>query len=163
MDIWGDRHKASGFFVNDLLKIDKEAALLVECKDVDDELDILASLLRQQRQVLGDLDATLRDFKNMSQSDQFDLYNKVGEQQRLVVLDISDLGRVARQARSVNDNLTQVLVLKQKHANVVEGEAQRKQAEEAVRQRQTIMVFTVVTIVFLPLSFLSSFFAIDII
>ncbi|OAL26254.1 hypothetical protein AYO22_04432 [Fonsecaea multimorphosa] len=162
MDSWHNRHQASDSFVNDLLNIDKEAALLVECKDVEDELDILTSVLRQQRQVLSDLEATLRACRKISQPDQFDLY-KVSEQQRLVDLNILDLDRMARQAKSVNDNLTQVLDLKQKHANAVEARAQRKQAEEAARQGQTIMVFTVVTIIFLPLSFLASFFAIDII
>ncbi|KIW78252.1 hypothetical protein Z517_08086 [Fonsecaea pedrosoi CBS 271.37] len=163
LDTLHDHRQASDSFVNDLLNIDKEASLLVECKDVEDELEILTSVLRQQRQVLGDLDATLRASKNVSESNQFDLFNKVGEQQRLVDLDLQDLDRMARQARSVNDNLTQVLDLKQKHANAVEARAQRKQAEEAARQGQTIMVFTIVTIVFLPLSFLASFFAIDII
>ena len=162
-DSWHDRHQASDSFVNDLLNIDNEAALLVECKDVEDELDILTNVLRQQRQVLNDLDATLRAAKNIVRTQRLDLYGKVSEQQRLVDLDILDLGRMARQAKSVNDNLTQVLDLKQKHANAVEARFQRKQAEETARQGQTIMVFTIVTIVFLPLSFLASFFAINVI
>ncbi|KAK5272239.1 hypothetical protein LTR99_010657 [Exophiala xenobiotica] len=162
-DSWHDRHQASDSFVNDLLNIDNEAALLVECKDVEDELDILTSVLRQQRQVLNDFDATLRAAKNIVRTHRLDLYGKVSEQQRLVDLDVLDLGRMARQAKSVNDNLTQVLDLKQKHANAVEARFQRKQAEETARQGQTIMVFTIVTIVFLPLSFLASFFAIDVI
>ncbi|KIW20664.1 hypothetical protein PV08_01241 [Exophiala spinifera] len=155
------RHQQmSGSFDNDLLNIDKEAALLVECKDVEDELDILTSVLHQQQQVLNDFDATLRTAKRLHH--RLDLYNKVGEQRRLVDLDILDLGRMTRQAKSVNDNLTQVLDLKQKHANALEARFQRKQAEESVRQGQTIMVFTIVTIVFLPLSFLASFFTINI-
>lgn len=155
------RQQRSDSFDNDLLNIDKEAALLVECKDVEDELDILTSVLHQQQQVLNDFDATLRTAKRLHH--RLDLYNKVSEQRRLVDLDILDLGRMARQAKSVNDNLTQVLDLKQKHANAVEARFQRKQAEESVRQGQTIMVFTIVTIVFLPLSFLASFFTINIV
>ncbi|KAJ9634811.1 hypothetical protein H2204_006044 [Knufia peltigerae] len=155
------RQQRSDSFDNDLLNIDREAALLVECKDVEDELDILTSVLHQQQQVLNDFDATLRTTKRLQH--RLDLYNKVNEQRRLVDLDILDLGRMARQAKSVNDNLTQVLDLKQKHANAVEARFQRKQAEESVRQGQTIMVFTIVTIVFLPLSFLASFFTINIV
>ncbi|KIW88770.1 uncharacterized protein Z519_10817 [Cladophialophora bantiana CBS 173.52] len=42
-------HKTSDSFVNDLLNIDKEAALPVDCKDVEDKLDVLTSVLPQQR------------------------------------------------------------------------------------------------------------------
>lgn len=162
---WHSHHQEADSFVNDLLNIDKEAALLVECKDVQDELDTLTSVLRQQRQVLDQLYAALPASKNVArnQRDRLDLYNKVNEQQQLVDLDIVDLKRMADQAKSVNDNLTQVLDLKQKHANAVEASLQRKQAQEAAKQGRTIMVFTIVTIVFLPLSFLASFFALDII
>ncbi|KIV77025.1 hypothetical protein PV11_08863 [Exophiala sideris] len=162
---WHDRHQQADSFVNDLLNIDKEAALLVECKDVEDELDTLTSVLGQQKQVLIHLDAALRASKNVarSQRDRLELYNKVKEQQQLVDLDIVDLERMARQAKSVNDNLTQVLDLKQKHANAVEASLQRKQAQESAKQGRTIMVFTIVTIVFLPLSFLASFFALNVI
>ncbi|KAI1776263.1 hypothetical protein F4818DRAFT_440629 [Hypoxylon cercidicola] len=36
------------------------------------------------------------------------------------------------------------------------------EAEESRRQSQTLMVFTIVTVIFLPLSFLSSFFALNV-
>lgn len=150
-------------FVNKLLNIDEEAALLVECKDIEDELEILATVLRQQKQVLKNVEDELRASKTIAYNQRLDAYTKLGEQQRLVDADITDLGRMARQARSVNDNLTQILDLKQKHANAVEARFQRVQAQETARQGQTLMVFTVVTIVFLPLSFLASVFTIDII
>lgn len=150
-------------FVNKLLNIDEEAALLVECKDIEDELEILATVLRQQKQVLKNVEEELRASKTIAYNQRLDAYTKLGEQQRLVDADITDLGRMARQARSVNDNLTQILDLKQKHANAVEARFQRVQAQETARQGQTLMVFTVVTIVFLPLSFLASVFTIDII
>lgn len=150
-------------FVNKLLNIDEEAALLVECKDIQDELDILANVLRQQKQVLKNMEDEFRTSKMIPYNQRLDLYGKLGEQQRTVEADILDITRMHRQAKSVNDNLTQVLDLKQKHANAVEARFQRYQAQEATRQGQTIMVFTVVTIVFLPLSFLASLFTINII
>ena len=149
--------------MNKLLNIDEEAALLVECKDIEDELDILTSILRQQKQVLMDMEAMFRASKTLAKTTRLDLYNKLNEQQRQVDLDILDLTPMSRQAKSVNDNLTQVLDLKQKHANAVEARFQRIQVQESARQGQTIMVFTIVTIVFLPLSFLASFFALNII
>ncbi|KIV91537.1 hypothetical protein PV10_06066 [Exophiala mesophila] len=150
-------------FVNKLLNIDEEAALLVECKDIEDELEILSNVLRQQKQVLKNVEDELRGSKTVAYHQRLDAYTKLGEQQRLVDADITDLARMARQARSVNDNLTQILDLKQKHANAVEARFQRVQAQETARQGQTLMVFTVVTIVFLPLSFLATVFTIDII
>lgn len=149
-------------FVNKLLNVDEEAALLVECKDIEDELEILATVLRQQQQVLDSIVGELGVSKESS-GQGLDLSSKLGEQQRLVDADVLDPGRMARQARSVNENLTQILDLKQKHANAVEARFQRYQAQEAARQGLTIMVFTVVTIVFLPLSFLASLFTISIV
>lgn len=150
-------------FVNKLLNIDEEAALLVECKDIQDELEIIANVLRQQKQVLRNMEDEFRTSKLIPYNQRLDLYGKLGEQQRNVEADILDVTRMNRQAKSVNDDLTQVLDLKQKHANAVEARFQRYQAQEATRQGQTIMVFTVVTIVFLPLSFLASLFTINII
>jgi hypothetical protein len=55
-----------------------------------------------------------------------------------------------------------MLDLKQKHANAFEARFARDQAAGTARQSQTIMVFTIVTIVFLPLSFIAAFFAINV-
>ncbi|TLS26258.1 hypothetical protein PpBr36_04723 [Pyricularia pennisetigena] len=63
-----------------------------------------------------------------------------------------------------------LLDFKQKGANLAEAQWTRKQAEETARQGNIIMVFTKVTIIFasqsntgpLPVSFLSSFFALEI-
>ncbi|KAK4186519.1 hypothetical protein QBC35DRAFT_554014 [Podospora australis] len=60
-------------------------------------------------------------------------------------------------AKSVND----LLSLKQQQASVVQAWESVKQAEEAVLQGRSIMMFTVITIVFLPLSFISSMFGMN--
>ncbi|KAH7357602.1 hypothetical protein BKA66DRAFT_242645 [Pyrenochaeta sp. MPI-SDFR-AT-0127] len=52
--------------------------------------------------------------------------------------------------------------LKQKAANAWEAREARKTTVAASKQGNTVLVFTVVTIIFLPLSFMSSFFAIGI-
>jgi len=48
------------------------------------------------------------------------------------------------------------------HANAIEARFARDQATLTARQGQTIMVFTLVTIVFLPMSFIAAFFAINV-
>jgi hypothetical protein len=75
---------------------------------------------------------------------------------------IRDLERMDHQAERIYKSITDLLDLKQKHANAFEARFARDQAAGTARQSQTIMVFTIVTIIFLPLSFISSFFAINI-
>jgi hypothetical protein len=53
--------------------------------------------------------------------------------------------------------LTHLLDLKQKHANAFEARFARDQANLTSRQGQTIMVFTIVTIAFLPISFIAQY------
>lgn len=54
-----------------------------------------------------------------------------------------------------------LLDMKQRQANVDEAVIARKSAQEAARQGRAIMVFTVFTIVFLPLSFFTSLFGMN--
>ena len=67
-----------------------------------------------------------------------------------------------KQAERIYKSITDLLDLKQKHANAFEARFARDQAAGTARQSQTIMVFTIVTIVFLPLSFIAALFTINI-
>lgn len=58
--------------------------------------------------------------------------------------------------------LAHLLDLKQKHANAFEARFARDQATFTGRQGQTIMVFTIVTVIFLPMSFIAALFAVPI-
>ncbi|KKY13643.1 putative ankyrin repeat protein [Phaeomoniella chlamydospora] len=146
-----------------LLNIDQEAKLLAECRDIQEELGILSNVLEQQRLILRDLEEVFRRSLLVPHEERVELLGKVVQQQRQVDSQLADIDRMNRQAKSVNDNLGQVLDLKQKHANALEARFQRFQAQGTAKQSQTIMVFTVVTIIFLPMSFLASFFTLNII
>jgi hypothetical protein len=164
------------------LNIAPEAKLLVECKDIQDELGILKAILHQQKNVLQNMERALKytggseriTCRNLELTPQYtgcipddakrrELIDKMCQQQNSIDLSMVDLTRMDKQAESVNTNLTQVLDLKQKHANALEARFQRDQAQDTARQGQTIMIFTLVTIIFLPMSFIASFFAIDIV
>ena len=74
------------------------------------------------------------------------------------------------QAQAIFTSLTQLLDFKQKHANAIEARFAREQAEFTAgqarltaRQGETIMVFTIVTIFFLPISFIAAFFTINVV
>lgn len=75
---------------------------------------------------------------------------------------IKDIDRMDKQVERIYNSIRDMLDLKQKHANAFEARFARDQATSTARQSQTIMVFTIVTIVFLPMSFIAAFFTINI-
>ncbi|KFZ08726.1 hypothetical protein V502_09205 [Pseudogymnoascus sp. VKM F-4520 (FW-2644)] len=151
--------------------IDEEIGYLVSIKDILDELNILKSLIKDQKKVWHDafseytteIKSSAKDQKK-GWHDAFSEYTmdkdylnsrEPGEIIEMLEEMITDATRVER---SIND----LLDLKQKQANLSEAQSSRKQAEETAMQGTTLMVFTIVTIVFLPMSFLAALFALDI-
>ncbi|RGP72184.1 ankyrin repeat [Fusarium sporotrichioides] len=80
----------------------------------------------------------------------------------IVQLSMSEIEHMIDGANNAFNALNLLIDLKQKQSNVMDARYARMQAEESVKQGKTIMVFTIVTIIFLPLSFMAAFFAIDI-
>jgi hypothetical protein len=66
------------------------------------------------------------------------------------------------EADDLYNSIHPLLELKQKYAAVFEARYARMQATAAATQGYTIMVFTIVTVIFLPMSFIAAMFAIDI-
>jgi hypothetical protein len=107
-------------FVDRLLNIAKEARLLVECKDIQDELGILTMVLRQQKATFHEMERSFSEALVGDEDRRFDLSRKLAQQKALVDLHLLDIERMDKQAKAVNVSLTQVLDLKQKHANALE-------------------------------------------
>jgi len=63
---------------------------------------------------------------------------------------------------SLFQQLKDLLNLKQQQANVLEAGVSRNQAISSGEQSKTIMVFTIVTIIFLPLTFVTTVFTLPI-
>ncbi|KAI1178441.1 hypothetical protein F4777DRAFT_96443 [Nemania sp. FL0916] len=57
--------------------------------------------------------------------------------------------------------LERLLSLKQQQASIVEAKAALRRADESVKQGRAIMAFTLVTIFFLPLGFIATFFGMN--
>ncbi|KAJ6023918.1 hypothetical protein N7540_004715 [Penicillium herquei] len=69
---------------------------------------------------------------------------------------VNEIQRMIADAQSVQNDITSLLDLKQKEATIIEAQATRRQSD-------SVMVFTVVTVVFLPASFLASLFALNVV
>ncbi|RMJ28008.1 CorA-like Mg2+ transporter protein [Aspergillus sp. HF37] len=125
--------------------VGKEYRLLYEIKDIRDELAILKALAESQEAVWRQ---AFRVGQSGDDSEQEDHPQRPGRS----ILEIQEM---AREAESVQDAINTLLDLRQKHAGNQDAEFGRQQAN-------TTMVFTIVTIIFLPLSFLASLFALNV-
>lgn len=149
-------------FVDKLLDIGAETNLLAETKDIRDELNMIAKVLEDQRSVIPDLETAVTDIYKEERKSQQELKRHFKDQLKTIDTHMKDLERMDKQAERIYKSITDLLDLKQKHANAFEARFARDQAAGTARQGQTIMVFTIVTIIFLPLSFIASMFTINI-
>ncbi|KAI1112875.1 hypothetical protein F5Y14DRAFT_419834 [Nemania sp. NC0429] len=74
---------------------------------------------------------------------------------------VKDLEGLRTSAKNTAADVLHLLTMKQQQASVVQAWQAVKQSEETIKQGRTIMVFTLATIVFLPLSFLTSVFGMN--
>ncbi|KAH7087591.1 hypothetical protein FB567DRAFT_569584 [Paraphoma chrysanthemicola] len=155
-------HAHAPLFVDKLLDIGAETDLLAEIKDIRDELNMIAKVLEDQRNVLPDLEASIIDIYVEERKNQQELKRRFKDMLKTIDTHIRDLERMDIQAERIYKSITDLLDLKQKHANAFEARFARDQAAGTARQSQTIMVFTIVTIIFLPLSFIAALFTINI-
>ncbi|KAI0528444.1 hypothetical protein GGR58DRAFT_495970 [Xylaria digitata] len=123
--------------------IKEEVELLDDIKDIRDELNMIRTIFETQKSAVEGTGM----FCNFS---------------RLVDSRLKDMDRIDQRAARTQDALSHLLDLKQKQANAEETHFLSVQNIESGKQSQAIMTFTVVTIIFAPLSFLTSFFAIEI-
>ncbi|KAI0592859.1 hypothetical protein F4775DRAFT_60436 [Biscogniauxia sp. FL1348] len=158
----------SGEEVKRQLSIEVEAGLLVEIEDIHDELIILKMFLKDQQ-------AILQDLSNVLDPPGYDPnHNFYGEYlslkgNRLLGTHLQRIETMESMTRKTTKTIRSLLDLKQKQATIAEAlstvsyaKQEAEQAEESTRQGRTLMLFTVVTILFLPLSFMAAFFAINI-
>ncbi|KAL5003351.1 hypothetical protein BDV10DRAFT_44374 [Aspergillus recurvatus] len=140
---------------------DREAALqnrndlssMLELRDIVDELGTIMKLLEQQTVTINDM---VKYFEHRGYGKRFILAS-------LTRLDeyrthISEMRENAIAAQKAVENL---LDLKQKQANVDESRLARWEAEVTQSQSRAVMVFTIFTVIFLPLSFFTSLFGIN--
>ncbi|KAL3468170.1 hypothetical protein BJX64DRAFT_246984 [Aspergillus heterothallicus] len=148
-------------FVDNLLDIGQETDLLSEAKDIRDELNIIRTVLQHQQNVLDDFQEVMFEIWKKEQWSQLEVKKRFKDQQRTIDMHLKDIDRMDKQAERIYSSITDLLDLKQKHANAFEARFARDQAAGTAKQGKILMVFTIVTIVFLPLSFITSIFTIE--
>lgn len=144
-----------------MLDIRPQIALLEEAKDIRDEINIILSVLGEQSRVLRTETATefFRPDGDIA-SDECD--SRCAQPLRIINKAIGDFEKMDKQTKEVQDGLNHLLDLQQKQASVWEARSAREGARATSKQSTVMVIFTMVTIIFLPLSFMASFFALDV-
>lgn len=131
-----------------------DLSVLLELRDIEDELSTILKLLDQQDTVIKSMagyfdenDGCGKVFLDAAQL-RIDMY-------RTQIGDMKENSHLAQKA------VETLLDLKQKQANVDESKIARWQAEATQNQSRSVMVFTIFTVIFLPLSFFTSLFGVN--
>ncbi|CAG8235818.1 unnamed protein product [Penicillium salamii] len=133
--------------------ISEEARLLDEIKDIHDELNMLRTLAESQQLVWQQAFQS----KDLDSFTHFQFHDTCTP--NMILRDIQDM---ITEAEMVQESINTLLDLRQKQASIKEAEFGRRQANDTAKQANIVLVFTLVTILFLPLSFLSSVFALNV-
>ncbi|KAJ5876620.1 hypothetical protein N7455_000085 [Penicillium solitum] len=131
----------------------EDLSVLLELRDIEDELSTILKLLEQQDTVINSM---VKYFDNGGYGILFlETAQKRIDEYRSQINDMKENSHLTQKA------VETLLDLKQKQANVDEAKMTRWQAEVAQTQSRAVMVFTIFSVVFLPLSFFTSLFGIN--
>lgn len=170
------------------LNVNPEGALLRECQDIVEELRMMSRIFTQQSQVVKDFKkaleklnekddrmqestASLRKILQDSESIGSDNthYSRVpkstiinaGEVLEQILERRTEIDELEEAAKRTSQQLQDLLTLKQQQASIIEARMALKRADLSIHQNRSIMLFTIVTIFFLPLSFFTSIFSMN--
>lgn len=138
----------------------RDLSALLELRDIDDELSTISRLLVQQEETVMQMVELYKSVEQFKQSpsgveylkqalDHISEYKKQIEEMR-------------KNANLANQSFKDLLDIKQKQANVDEARMARWQADVSQNQSRSIMIFTVITIIFLPLTFFTGLFGMNV-
>jgi Mg2+ and Co2+ transporter CorA len=141
----------------DNLSVKKELNLLRTVADMEDELEILRHLFYEQERVI-------KGFLTVIQEHGIHQRRGVTAAERALA-DVREFDEEAKRiwdnAHSIREQLSYLLSLKQTTANLEEARGSRTMQKDTAEQGRTMMIFTVFTVVFLPLSFFTSLYGMN--
>ncbi|KAI9782817.1 MAG: hypothetical protein M1839_004568 [Geoglossum umbratile] len=153
-----ERHKREAK-VSEKQNRDDTSAML-ELRDIDDELNTLEKLFKQQTE-------TIHQMKDIYRKSNYALLSGHG----LTILnealeklkEYSDqVKQMIESANRTRKDFEKLLNLKQRQANVDEARLARYHADLASMQSRAVMIFTVFSVIFLPLTFFTGLFGMNI-
>ncbi|RYP77399.1 hypothetical protein DL771_001194 [Monosporascus sp. 5C6A] len=175
----GSRALKDENLIDSFSQIRRETDKLREIMDIQDELSIVNSILATQKVTLETLKRDVLgkgDGSKPAKPPKLDGSEDAPETAktatpgsscvqhalRIVEANIKSVSEMKSSASRVQADLKQLLDFKQQQANALETRFSRRLAEQGQKQNSIMLVFTIVTIVFLPLSFFASFFALNV-
>lgn len=138
----------------------KDLDALLELRDIEDELNTIDKLIKEQQTCILDMRNQYRDL-NGYHDKGMNGFNFLGEAQQFLNDHKDQLDAMLKGAVAAQRAFKDLLDMKQKQANIVEAHLAREQTEVAADQSRSVMIFTIFTIIFLPLSFFASVFGIN--
>ncbi|EGO56225.1 hypothetical protein NEUTE1DRAFT_43839, partial [Neurospora tetrasperma FGSC 2508] len=146
-----------------LLDNTEEEKLQQELRQVLIDLDVMLDVQKQQdtfvRRFCQHAEKNLSGNQNKDKRLRFrgqsqNLLQKLGDQ-------LSELERLQKWTKRTAAVINDLVNLKQQHASLIKAQESMRQADESTSQGRAVMMFTVVTIIFVPLSFISSIFGMN--
>ncbi|KAH7308294.1 hypothetical protein BKA65DRAFT_415197 [Rhexocercosporidium sp. MPI-PUGE-AT-0058] len=138
------------------LNISFEWSVLIEAQHIIDELQIMQEIFTQQIVVIRDFEKALKDMN---------AGNSTLERAATLIRDMEmrkdELAGLEKLQAKTRLQLRELLDMKQQQAGIIEAKAAIRRADEAVLQGRSIVVFTVFTVFFLPLSFFAAVFGMN--
>lgn len=133
---------------------------LLELRDIEDELNTLDKLFKEQQKSVVDM---ISQYEHLNDRYGKGVHGKVFLQEVRETLEgyKEQIDLMLKSAQTAQKAYKELLDMKQKQANVDEAHLTREQTEVAAEQSRSIMIFTIFTIIFLPLSFFASVFGIN--
>ena len=143
--------------VNDI-DISNEVDALLELRDIEDELKAIDKLLDEQRICVSDMITQYKDLNSRQMGVKG--INFLSEVQQFLNDHQKELGSMLEDVVTAQKTSKSLLDIQQKQANTVKADYAREKTEITAGQARSVMIFTIWTIIFLPLSFFTSVFGI---
>lgn len=153
-----ERHKIEGKLSEKQNREDTMAIL--ELRDIHDELQSLRKLFDQQREIIEQMMEVYQrpecvDLSRNGLTILREALDKLAEY-------IHQVDSMIKSAERTRGDFEKLLDLKQRQANVDEARLARYQADLTSAQSRAVLVFTVFTVIFLPLTFFTGLFGMNI-
>ncbi|KAF2754965.1 hypothetical protein EJ05DRAFT_513296 [Pseudovirgaria hyperparasitica] len=169
-----DLKKATNNFTADTNKENFELSLVLDANTLKDEMQGLVEIIQTQKNVVEKVSTAL--MKDKEGEFHLSIGTEILEETKMKLSSFETQFQGLRSdADAIEQDLLQLLDLRQKRANLRESHAAWVQAEEtsaqtrhslslsvaAARQGRVVMIFTILSSIYLPLSFMTSYYGMN--